>query len=158
MKQESQGVLEGIFPPPLFVLLLTILGSGLQWQKPLAYQSAECRICWLFAGSALIVCAGTLALLARRIMLSRGTPIRFDKPTVAILAQGPFRYTRNPLYLALLLLYTGVGVMANSWWFALLLVALFMFLRRVVVREEAYLERLFGDTYLRYTFTVRRWL
>ncbi len=72
---------------------------------------------------------------------------------------GPYCFTRNPLYLSLATLYFGIGVWTNSLWIILLLVPLLVVMtREVIAREEAYLERAFGDTYLVYRSEVRRWL
>lgn len=157
MKKEKQSILKGIFPPPLFVLALLIIGFGLQWYKPLSLQNSQ-RDYWLFIGIIVIIISGVLALFASRIMRALGTPINFNTPTIMIINGGAFRVTRNPLYLSLLLLYAGVGIVANSWWFALLLLVLFCFLRRVILREERYLEHIFGNEYVLYKNSVRRWL
>lgn len=157
MKKDPASTLDGTFPPPLIVLALTIIGFGLQWCQPLRYQNASHRGFWVFAGIVLMLFSGSVALLTRRVMLTRKTPISFGKPTIAIIAEGPFRFTRNPLYLSLLFLYAGIGLAADSLWFAPLLLVVFAFLHRVVVREEQYLEQTFGDKYLFYTSAVRRW-
>lgn len=157
MKKENQSILKGIFPPPLIVLALLIIGFGLRWYKPLSLQNSY-RDYWLFIGIILIVLSGVLALLARRIMRSLGTPINFNKPTRMIVNKGAFRVTRNPLYLSLLMLYAGVGIVANSWWFVLLLPVLFLSLHRVILREEKYLEHIFGNEYVLYKNSVKRWL
>jgi protein-S-isoprenylcysteine O-methyltransferase Ste14 len=72
---------------------------------------------------------------------------------------GPFRYTRNPIYVALTLFYLGIGVVLNALWVLLLIVPLIVVMQLgVITREERYLERKFGDEYLRYKARVRRWL
>ncbi len=160
MKKEKQSTLEGlegIFPPPLVVLALSILGLGLQWHKPLVFQENH-RSYWLYVGIILVILSGILAFSARQIMRIQRTPIIFSMPTTVIVSKGPFRFTRNPLYLSLVMLYAGVGVVANSLWFALLLGGLIFFLRIVILREEEYLEHKFGNEYVLYKSTVRRWL
>lgn len=156
MKKEKPSVLGGIFPPPLVVLALSIIGLGLQWHYPLLFQLGH-RAYWVCLGIILVVFAGLLALSARQIMRAQRTPIVFSKPTVVIVSQGPFRFTRNPLYLSLVMLYAGVGIMMNSLWFAPLLAVLVLFLHLVVIREEKYLEREFGKEYVLYKSAVRRW-
>jgi protein-S-isoprenylcysteine O-methyltransferase Ste14 len=80
-------------------------------------------------------------------------------PTSAIVTSGPFRFSRNPLYLALTLLYFGLSVAVNTWWGIVVLVPLLIIMHRgVVLREERYLERKFGETYRRYRSKVRRYL
>ena len=156
VKQEEPGI-GRIFPPPLSVIALSLTGLGLQWHYPLLFQN-DYRFYWLIAGTILIAFSGLLAFLARRIMRSQKTPISFSKPTVVIIRKGPFGHTRNPLYLSLVMLYAGVGILADSLWFAPLLIVLVFFLHRVILREEKYLEHDFGNEYLIYKRSVRRWL
>ena len=157
MKEESQSIIKGIFPPPLFVLALLIIGFSLRWYNPLSFQNNH-RDYWLFSGIIVIILSGLLAFLASRIMRSQRTPINFDNPTIMIINKGPFRFTRNPLYLSLLMFYGGAGIVANSLWFALLLPVLYFFLRSVILREEKYLDHIFGNEYVLYKNTVKRWL
>ena len=97
--------------------------------------------------------------LMKRLMLRKKTDPRPDRPTTTIVTEGFFRYTRNPLYLSLMLIYSGISIYANSLWLVFLLPVLLIALERaVVVREEEYLEGKFGDAYLRYKKTVRRWI
>lgn len=156
MKQKEQGI-GRIIPPPLFVIALSLIGFGAQWRYPFSFQNSH-RFFWLIIGIVLVVFSGLLAFGARRIMRSQKTPISFNKPTVVIIRNGPFAITRNPLYLSLAMLYAGVGIMLNSAWFAPLLLVLIFFLRRVILREEKYLERDFGNEYSIYKKNVRRWL
>jgi protein-S-isoprenylcysteine O-methyltransferase Ste14 len=81
------------------------------------------------------------------------------KPTTALVTEGPFRYSRNPSYVALTLLYVGVALLINALWILLLVVPALVVLRYgVIAREEAYLTRKFGEAYRQYTTQVRRWL
>jgi protein-S-isoprenylcysteine O-methyltransferase Ste14 len=81
------------------------------------------------------------------------------KPTTVLVTEGPFRYSRNPIYLALTLLYLGVAFLVNAWWILLLVVPVLLVIRYgVIAREEVYLARKFGDAYRQYTTQVRRWL
>ena len=78
-------------------------------------------------------------------------------PTLAL--EGPYRFSRNPIYLGMVLTYLGGGLLRNAGWVPLLLPGVLAFLRRgVIEREEAYLARRFGDDYRRYADQVRRWL
>ena len=81
------------------------------------------------------------------------------KPVKHIATEGPFRYTRNPGYLSMAMIYTGIASLANALWAILLLPgALLVIQRGVIEREERYLERKFGEEYLRYKARVRRWI
>ena len=86
-------------------------------------------------------------------------PIRTDKPVPRLTTEGPFRYSRNPSYLALAMIYAGIASLRNSLWAVLLLVPTLRVMQRAVIwREERYLERAFGEEYLAYKRRVRRWI
>jgi protein-S-isoprenylcysteine O-methyltransferase Ste14 len=100
-----------------------------------------------------------LALMTFRVLSRAQTPVDPLKPTTALVTEGPFRYSRNPIYVALTLLYVGVALLINALWILLLVVPAVVVLRYgVIAREEAYLTRKFGDAYRQYTAQVRRWL
>ena len=100
-----------------------------------------------------------LAFATLRVLARAHTPIDPLKPTTALVTEGPFRYSRNPIYVALTLLYVGVALLINALWILLLVVPALVVLRYgVIAREEAYLTRKFGDAYRQYTAQVRRWL
>jgi len=81
------------------------------------------------------------------------------KPTPELIAGGPYRFSRNPIYVGMALIQAGIGIALGNLWIVLLIVPTLMVLRRTVIeREEAYLERKFGDAYVRYRASVRRWL
>jgi len=83
-------------------------------------------------------------------------PIR---PATALVETGPYRFTRNPMYVSLLALSLGVGLWMNTWWVILLLIPAVVVIDRLVIsREEAYLRRRFGAAYDSYRQRVRRWL
>ena len=80
-------------------------------------------------------------------------------PSTALIVTGPFHFTRNPLYLGLAFGYSGVSILTQAWWgFVLLPLVLVVMQRTVIEREERYLERKFGQDYIRYKQRVRRWL
>jgi protein-S-isoprenylcysteine O-methyltransferase Ste14 len=88
-----------------------------------------------------------------------GEPFVPGKPTSSLITDGPFRYTRNPGYLAGAMVYAGVASLTNVLWaFLFLPVVLFMMQRTAIEREERYLERKFGEEYLDYKARVRRWI
>ena len=100
-----------------------------------------------------------LALATLRVLSRAHTPVDPMKPTTALVTEGPFRYSRNPIYVALTLLYVGVALLVNVWWILLLVVPVLLVIRYgVIAREEAYLTRKFGEAYRQYTAQVRRWL
>ena len=110
-------------------------------------------------GAALTLCAVILAVVGRRAMARAGTDPNPTKPTTALVVAGPFRFTRNPLYVSLTGLYVGLSLLVNTLWPLVLLPGvLFVMQRGVIDREERYLERKFGDDYRRYKAQVRRWI
>jgi protein-S-isoprenylcysteine O-methyltransferase Ste14 len=94
-----------------------------------------------------------------RTIRNTDVPIRTDKPVPRLITEGPFRYSRNPSYLALAMIYAGIASVRNSLWAILLLPLVVMVIQREVIgREERYLERAFGEEYLAYRAQVRRWV
>ena len=91
--------------------------------------------------------------------LAYAVPMAAGLATTAVVRHGPFRFSRNPMYLSLTGLYVGIAVSVNALWVTVLLpVALVSIMVGVIAREESYLERKFGTEYTRYKTTVRRWL
>jgi protein-S-isoprenylcysteine O-methyltransferase Ste14 len=150
---DSPGV--AVFPPLLFGGALA-LGLLLQWIWPAhPLPSLPARL----VGVVLLAASGLLARSAEAAMKRAGTNIRPDQPTLAVVSDGPFRFTRNPLYLALTGLYVGITLLADSLWPLLLLVPVLVVLQwGVVAREERYLEAKFGEPYRAYKARVRRWV
>jgi protein-S-isoprenylcysteine O-methyltransferase Ste14 len=87
------------------------------------------------------------------------TPIDPRKPVLKLVTDRPFRYTRNLAYLSLTMIYAGVTALRNALWPILLLpLVLYVIQRDQTEREEQYLERIFGEEYLTYKTSVRRWV
>jgi protein-S-isoprenylcysteine O-methyltransferase Ste14 len=112
---------------------------------------------WL--GAILIVGGIAIVVSAIRAFRQARTPVDVRKPTTAIVTHGVFQWSRNPMYLSLTLLYLGLALLLNSLWIVLMAVPVLGVVRwGVIAREELYLERKFGEEYLRYKAKVRRWL
>ncbi len=153
-QRDSPGVL--VFPPGLVVGTMGI-GLLVQWLYPWNLPVTETTRILLSA--ALLTVAAVLGLWGQRTMHGAGTNIDPGKPSTTVVTSGPFRFTRNPLYLFLLGLYLGVTVAVATVWPLLFLVPMFLVLHfGVVRREERYLEAKFGEPYRAYTARVRRWL
>lgn len=155
--RDTPGV---IAPPPLLLALFLAIGLGLDWLLPgrLWPLDLPWPVRWL-VGLAPILGGGLLALAAERRFKAAGTDVRPWRPSTALASGGPYRFTRNPMYLGLLLVLTGVALATDGPWLLAQLVPLALVLHfGVVRREEAYLERKFGDAYRDYTRRVRRWL
>ena len=88
-----------------------------------------------------------------------GTPVPARKPTTVIVRTGPYRFSRNPIYLAFSVFQLGIAIWANSVWLLATLVGAVALIHYLVIRrEEQYLERKFGAQYADYKASVRRWL
>ena len=113
----------------------------------------------LWFGALLPLLAVPIVVSAVRALARAKTTVDVRKPTAAIVTDGAFRCSRNPMYVSLTLLYLGIASLINSLWVLLLVVPLLVVVERGVVEpEERYLERKFGQEYLRYKEQVRRWI
>jgi protein-S-isoprenylcysteine O-methyltransferase Ste14 len=92
-------------------------------------------------------------------MRRAGTNVIPSQPALAIVSNGPFRFTRNPIYLANAAIYLALALIFNTLWPFLLFVPMLLVLQwGIIRREERYLEAKFGEPYLAYKARVRRWL
>jgi protein-S-isoprenylcysteine O-methyltransferase Ste14 len=107
----------------------------------------------------LVVVAVVVFAYAIRTFHKAGTPAPGNKPTTVMVRTGPYRFSRNPIYLAFSIFQLGVASCVNSvWLIATLMVAIGLMVAVVIPREERYLESRFGADYLDYKRSVRRWL
>ena len=153
LSPDHSGV---VVPPPLIYVVFFLGGVGLQRyvllpRLPIGMGRA--------LGAVLALSWLVLTTWSFRRFWASGTSVIPVRPTTALVIEGPYRFTRNPMYLGLLLLYLGV-----TCWFGfvgpLLLAPVLVWVigAWVIVREERYLERKFGNEYRRYQAQVRRWL
>ena len=153
MFKNATGV---ILPPPIIYLLFLALAWLLDASLPIALPQAL----WTHYFGWGLIDAGVLLLLwAALLMLwCRTTVNPYGKPA-KLLKEGPFRFSRNPIYLADSLIYCGIALLWGSLWAWLLLPALIVTMQRgVIVYEEKLLNELFGEDYRAYCGRVRRWL
>jgi len=146
-----------VIRPPLAWGLAVIAGLALNWLAPLPFLPADLPAGWLGA----IVFVFALALLAWAIVtITRaGSNVPTNLPTTTIVESGAYRFTRNPIYLGMFLGLIGLAIAFDNLWLLIMLVPFALVIRYgVVAREEAYLERKFGDVYRGYRSRVRRWL
>jgi protein-S-isoprenylcysteine O-methyltransferase Ste14 len=148
-----------IAPPPLIFLSGLLLSGIVQWFYPFYIFSAEYLIYSRIAGILLAVSGFRIILTAHLKMKKAQTNIEPWKPTNSIISEGIYSYSRNPIYMAMIMIFYGIKFFFNSVWFtpALILVLLVIHFG-VILREEKYLEGKFGDEYLNYKNRVRRWL
>src|SRR5882757_4568680 len=144
--------------PPLIFLGFLAAAVVLEAVVPLPLLAAHVFPRYL-SGAALAVGGFVLIAMGTRRFLAAGTNIPPTLPTTALVVDGIYRRTRNPLYLATTLVYLGLGVAAASLCTIGLVVPLIWVINvGVVAREERYLERKFGDAYRAYKARVRRWI
>jgi protein-S-isoprenylcysteine O-methyltransferase Ste14 len=142
--------------PPLLYLGGLVAALVGRWLTPLPVTRQAVAIP---LGLVFIAVGLGIAIWGRRTMLAAGTNVDPTLPATTIVTSGPFRFSRNPLYIGLTLLYLGLTLAFNTWWGAVLVVPLLIIMSvGVVGREERYLEKKFGDEYRAYKARVRRWL
>jgi protein-S-isoprenylcysteine O-methyltransferase Ste14 len=150
---DNPGV---IAPPPLIYAGALAIGLLANRMYPVSFLP---RVLRRMLGWSLIVGGFAIGSLGLRQMRRAGTNVDPREPTTEIVTEGPFRFTRNPLYLSMTLIYSGITALADALPAALLLpVVLHVMQRGVIEREESYLEHKFGDEYLNYKARVRRWI
>jgi protein-S-isoprenylcysteine O-methyltransferase Ste14 len=150
---DSPGV---IAFPPLIFLITVVVGVAAHFLCPVLLSPPTP---WRVLGAVFAVTAATIVLSARAQMVKAGTNVRPDLPSTAIVTGGPYRFTRNPMYLSLCLLNLGIGLMLRDLVPVILTLVLGVVLQMgVIVREERYLEAKFGEVYSSYRRRVRRWL
>ena len=150
--QDNPGIK---VPPPLIYVVPLLLGSLLDRRRHISFlpRGAARAMGWPLLGGGVVLNGWFL-----RTIRNAEVPIRTDKPVPKLTTEGPFRYTRNPSYLALAMIYAGIALLRNSLWAILLLPLVVKVMQREVIgREESYLERTFGEEYLTYKAKVRRW-
>lgn len=145
-----------IAPPPLIYAGPLAVGLLFNLKFPMRFLPRKvARILGLtLIGTSVFIISQAFPKMRRA-----GTNVDPTKPTTVLVTEGPFKYTRNPLYLSLTLFYVGVATLVNALWTMLLLpTVLFVINRGVIDREERYLERKFGEQYIQYKGRVRRWI
>lgn len=142
--------------PPVLLAGAILLGLVLDRLAPLDWGWPAP---WRLAGVILVLAAATLALLAERRFKRHGTNVLPTRPTTAIIQDGPYARTRNPIYLGMVAFQLGLALTLVSPWTLLLLPVVAIVLDvGVIRREEAYLDAKFGGPYMAYKARVRRWL
>jgi protein-S-isoprenylcysteine O-methyltransferase Ste14 len=152
-EQDKAGV---VAPPPLIYLGALIFGLLLGRRFPISFLPSKMArgLGWPMLGGGVLL-GGWFEIAMRQA----DTPASPYKPVEHIATEGPFRYSRNPGYLAMTMIYMGIATLANALWAVLLLPAALLVIQRgVIEREERYLERKFGEEYLSYKARVRRWI
>jgi protein-S-isoprenylcysteine O-methyltransferase Ste14 len=151
----SAGAQIRLIPPVVYFVPFALMWALQNWRPWTIPGGAALSV----AGLALIV-TGIALMLWSFLTLRRAntTVIPWEQVSV-IVSSGPFRLSRNPIYLADAITYLGGSLLIHSWWSLLLLPGIVLVMQRKVIdREERYLTERFGDVYREYQLRVRRWL
>lgn len=147
-----------IAPPPLIYGVAVLAGLALHWWAwplPLPLEGVMKH----YAGWAVMAPGLLLLMWAMRSFSRANTAIIPYNTTTTVVPTGPYRFSRNPMYISMALVQVGFALMFATAWILILLVPVMAVIRYgVVAREERYLERKFGAGYLSYKNSVRRWL
>lgn len=150
---DSAGVR---FPPPLMFLGALVIGVLMQfiWSLPF--------LPWRIGmfGGAIAFGLGVVLVASAALLFTRvGTGLPPWTPATQVVIRGPYRFTRNPMYVGMALIQAGIGLCLGSLWILLMLIPVLWWIRQhVITPEEAYMEAKFGQTYRDYCAQVRRWL
>jgi protein-S-isoprenylcysteine O-methyltransferase Ste14 len=156
---NDTGTAGVIARPPLLFLAALLLGLASDYLLPLPFAVPWGGVTHWVVGGCFILIGVALAAAGIGNFSRAGTPVPTIEPTRVLVTTGIHGWTRNPIYLGMFLIYGGIAVAAQSIWVLVLTLPLAILIRYgVVAREEAYLERRFGDAYLDYKLRVRRWL
>lgn len=143
-------------PPPLIYFGFLVVGLVINYLAPFPFLPANVT---LIVGIPLMAVGLLSGFLTIATMIRSGTSPDLDEPTKAIVTSGPYRFSRNPIYISFALIYLGIAAAFNALAALVFLpVALVVIDRSVIVREEKYLEQKFGEEYLSYKERVRRWV
>ena len=146
-----------IAQPPVLYIGALVVGFILQaaFPQPILLSDSVLRV----LGVTLLLMSAAFARWAFVTLRQAGTSANPRKASIALATGGPFRLSRNPIYLAMTGLYLGIALIGNSWWPLLLLTPLLLVMHYgVVLREERYLKKQFGEIYVAYKASSRRWL
>jgi protein-S-isoprenylcysteine O-methyltransferase Ste14 len=144
--------------PPLIPLSALVVGVVLNFIMPLGLLAHVLFLSRIVLGAMAFVGGIGMVIGANRIFQRIGTNVRPSQPTLALATKGIFTWTRNPMYVGGSLALLGIGIgFALDWVILLLMVSLPLVHYGIILREERYLERKFGDEYRRYKTDVPRY-
>lgn len=152
-KEDSAHILA---PPPFFFIIPLLIGTVIEYFVPTSLLPTlpSIIIGLLFSWSSL-----PFIILSLRSFYKVKTTFDARRTTTTLVTTGIYRISRNPAYLALVLIYIGLSFLINSIWIFIMVIAVIFSLQKFCIeREEKYLEKKFGSQYLEYKKQVRRWL
>ena len=154
-----QDYADVVIKPPIMFAGAIGLGCLLSWLVPLGPGLFSANGRALGVGGGLMLVALGLFVLSVRRFWQADTSLVPGEPSTVLIDVGPYRFTRNPIYISFVVFYFGLAIVLTSAWMLVLLIPMLIVLERgVVEREEAYLQAKFGDAYRKYQARVPRWL
>ncbi len=156
IRQQKQGGVKVMVKPPQLFLITIVVGLLLHLLWPLSFTGG---VGTTLLGLSLLSGSTGLMFWADGTFKRWDTAVNPDHSTTKLVQTGPYRFSRNPMYLAFVLIQLGIGLAVGSWWLFLTLLPAWIILRwGVIAREERYLAALFGEQFQAYKTAVRRWL
>jgi len=153
---DASGV--KILPPVVFLAGL-VVGYAIWWAWPVPIAPSSMAFAIRVAGVAALLLGGWVMFSAVALFGRIGTPPDPREPTTALAVDGPYRFTRNPMYLGMALILAGFALIGNALWPLLAVIPVIWWIRtQVIDREERYLEAKFGSEYRDFKTRVRRWI
>lgn len=147
----------GVRIPPPLIYAAPVIGGWLlnrRWSLPIGATPVRSIAAWILLGGFVLLLGSAMGIFRRK----RTSFLPF-RPATTLVIEGPYRYTRNPMYLGALLLVLALGAFLDTWWPAILLIPTLVAVQYCVIRrEERYMRRRFGAEYDAYTRQVRRWI
>ncbi len=156
---ENEKDHPGIYvPPPLFYVAMFLLSVFMQKKIPINHAFFQLTASKWIGAILLFLASFFLVRSLGRFLQSRNTLVTI-RPANSLQVGGIYSRTRNPMYLGLVIVYAGLSFLIGGWWNLILLPVLIIIVQEYIIRrEEEYLQRRFGDEYLAYKSSVRRWL
>lgn len=152
---NKERPLTKVAPPAVFIVSL-LLGIIIDYLYSSQFISCYINV-WL--GIPVLLLGISLHLYSIRTLKKAGTTFHANKAATKLVWNGPYRYSRNPIYLGMVIIYMGISLLINNAWLFLLLIPVFITLHVFVIKpEEAHLHRTFGNKYSDYCREVRRWI
>ena len=156
MKKKTDS--PGVFIPPPIIYLLIFLSSFLL-QRALPIKLSVSYYLTLSVGIICIISSIAVLIAAIGLFIKSKNTLITIRPANSLQTAGIYSFTRNPMYLGLMLLYTGIAMIIVNWWALILLPELVLIVTYFIIKpEERYLERSFGLLYLQYKREVRQWI
>jgi len=145
--------------PPILLVLTIVLGTGLQWLVPLPWIYGLAALEATAMGVTMIVAAFAIDIWAAMVFRSHKTTIMPHQASARLVTRGPFRFSRNPIYVGNLMVVAGLGLVLSNLWLLIVTPVLGFALHKLAIRrEERHLEALFDDQWQDYKARVRRWI